>query len=96
MIEQLYNLCQKDLTNWCCTMTHDRNLLEDPVQEAFLRALINAELLKHLVNERSKSILNRLPLVNNVDTTLEIEGVDFSFTIDKSTQSLQKSQCKVS
>ncbi len=48
MIEALYHLCQKELTDWCQYMTHDRAQAEDLVQEAFLRALLHADLLNGL------------------------------------------------
>lgn len=51
MIEELYLLCQKELINWCSSITNDRTLAEDLVQEAFLRALTNEELLTTL-NEK--------------------------------------------
>lgn len=53
MIEALYHLCQKELTDWCQYMTCDRTQAEDLVQEAFLRALLHADLL-HTLNESQR------------------------------------------
>lgn len=59
MIEKLYRLCQKELINWCSSMTNDRALAEDLVQEAFLRALQNAELLQNLHENQQKAWMYR-------------------------------------
>ena len=48
MIDELYDSLYKELTGWCTSMTGSRSLAEDLVQEAFLRALINAVLLEEL------------------------------------------------
>lgn len=48
MIEQLYQMYYKELTLWCMSMSGDPSLAEDLVQEAFLKALKNAETLEKL------------------------------------------------
>ena len=48
MIDELYDSLYNELTGWCTAMTGSRTLAEDLVQEAFLRALINAGLLEEL------------------------------------------------
>lgn len=59
MIEQLYQLCQKELTEWCTLMTHDRSMAEDLVQEAFLRALKNDGLLDSLNEKQQRAWMYR-------------------------------------
>lgn len=59
MIEKLYLLCQKELLGWCSSMTHDRALAEDLVQEAFLRALKHVELLQELNDGQQKAWMYR-------------------------------------
>ena len=48
MIDELYGALCQELTKWCVSMTGSVTLAEDLVQEAFLRALINAGLLEEL------------------------------------------------
>ena len=48
MINELYDSIYKELIGWCTAMTGNKMLAEDLVQEAFLRALINAKLLEEL------------------------------------------------
>lgn len=59
MIEQLYRLFQKELTEWCSLMTGDRSTAEDLVQEAFLRALANIALLSTLNEKQQRSWMYR-------------------------------------
>ena len=57
MIEELYHSYQKELTAWCRGMTQNASLADDLVQEAFLRALINSQLLEHLrENQRRNGV----------------------------------------
>lgn len=46
MIDELYDSLYQELTGWCTAMTGNKTVAEDLVQEAFLRALINGELLE--------------------------------------------------
>ena len=48
MIDELYDSLYKELMGWCTAMAGNKTLAEDLVQEAFLRALINAKLLEEL------------------------------------------------
>lgn len=59
MIDELYGALYKELTKWCVSMTGSRALAEDLVQEAFLRALINAELLEMLDQSRRRAWMYR-------------------------------------
>lgn len=47
-IEKLYEEYYSELVKWCRSMTQDPVMAEDLVQEAFLRALINADILQEL------------------------------------------------
>lgn len=57
--EELYNEYYYELIGWCSLMTQNRTLAEDLVQEAFLRALINAELIQNLQPRQQKAWLYR-------------------------------------
>lgn len=59
MIEQLYNAYYEELIRWCSSMTRDPVLSQDLVQEAFLRALTNAELLESLQEKQARAWLYR-------------------------------------
>lgn len=59
MIEQLYNAYHEELTRWCGSMTRDPVLAQDLVQEAFLRALMNEELLGNLKEKQARAWLYR-------------------------------------
>lgn len=59
MIDELYHSLYKELTGWCTSMTGSRTLAEDLVQEAFLRALINADLLEGLDHARRRAWMYR-------------------------------------
>ena len=59
MIEQLYNAYYEELIRWCSSMTRDPVLSQDLVQEAFLRALTNEELLESLQEKQARAWLYR-------------------------------------
>ncbi len=59
MIEQLYEFCYDQLLGWSKNMTQNPAMAEDLVQEAFLRALMNADTLQDLHPEQRKSWLYR-------------------------------------
>ena len=59
MIEELYHSYQKELTAWCRGMTQNASLADDLVQEAFLRALINSQVLEHLRENQRRAWLYR-------------------------------------
>lgn len=59
MIETLYEAYYKELTGWCRAMTKSLSLSEELVQEAFMRALLNRELLEGLREEQCRAWLYR-------------------------------------
>ncbi len=59
MIEELYRRYQKELTAWCGKMAMDSSLADDLVQETFLRALMNVELLESLRENQRRAWLYR-------------------------------------
>ncbi len=59
MIDELYGALHQELTKWCVSMTGSVTLAEDLVQEAFLRALINAGLLEELSPGRRRAWMYR-------------------------------------
>lgn len=59
MIDELYDSLYRELTEWCTAMTGSRAMAEDLVQEAFLRALINAELLEGLAAGKRRAWMYR-------------------------------------
>lgn len=59
MIEELYQRYYRELTAWCRGMTQSESLAEDLVQEAFLRALINIEVLETLRENQRRAWLYR-------------------------------------
>ena len=48
MIDELYDTLYQELAGWCTAMVGSRTQAEDLVQEAFLRAMLNAGLLEEL------------------------------------------------
>ena len=59
MIETLYEAYYIELTGWCRAMTKSLSLSEELVQEAFMRALLNRELLEGLREEQCRAWLYR-------------------------------------
>lgn len=59
MIDELYDALYGELNGWCASMTGSRTLAEDLIQEAFLRALMNAELLENLDFSRRRAWMYR-------------------------------------
>lgn len=57
--EELYRKYRMELVNWCTAMTRSKALAEDLVQEAFLRALLNEELIQGLLPEQQRAWLYR-------------------------------------
>lgn len=59
MIEALYQTYYKELLRWCQNMTGNVSLAEEVVQEGFLRALLNEEILAGLLEEQRRAWLYR-------------------------------------
>lgn len=59
MIEELYEVYYKELIRWSQTMTGNLGLSEELVQEAFMRALLNREVLAGLKEEQCRAWLYR-------------------------------------
>lgn len=59
MIETLYETYYKELVRWCQAMTGSSNLSEELIQEAFMRALLNSEVLEALKEEQRRAWLYR-------------------------------------
>ena len=59
MIDELYDALYGELNGWCASMTGSRTLAEDLIQEAFLRALMNVELLENLDFSRRRAWMYR-------------------------------------
>ncbi len=59
MVDELYNTLYKELTRWCYAMTGNIQTAEDLVQEGFLRALTNNQLLKELSFPQQRAWLYR-------------------------------------
>lgn len=68
MIETLYEAYYKELNGWCQSMTGSLSLSEELVQEAFMRALLNRELLEGLKEEQRRAWLYRTVKNLYVDT----------------------------
>ena len=60
MIEELYRTYHLELVRWCTSMTRDSSLAEELVQEAFLRAMLQAETLSVLGEKQRRSWLYRV------------------------------------
>lgn len=59
MIEKLYKRYSQELVRWCSLMTKDSQLSEEFVQETFLRAMQNNEVLLTLDEKQQRSWLYR-------------------------------------
>lgn len=59
MIEELYTTYYKELVKWCQGMTNNRDLAEELVQEAFLRAIVHEEMLSELILNQQRAWLYR-------------------------------------
>lgn len=59
MVDELYNALYKELTGWCRAMTRNAQTAEDLVQEGFLRALTNSQLLEALSFPQQRAWLYR-------------------------------------
>lgn len=59
MIEKLYKRYSQELVRWCSLMTKDSQLSEELVQETFLRAMQNNEILSTLDEKQQRSWLYR-------------------------------------
>ena len=59
MIEELYEKYHSELVRWCQGMTGSQQTAEELVQEAFLRAMLNEELLDMLDEKQRRSWLYR-------------------------------------
>ena len=59
MIETLYEAYYIELTGWCRAMTKSLSLSEELIQEAFMRALLNRELVEGLKEEQCRAWLYR-------------------------------------
>ena len=59
MIEELYEALHRELTKWLGAVTGNRTLAEDLVQEAFLRALLHEDQLRHLSSPQRRAWLYR-------------------------------------
>jgi RNA polymerase sigma-70 factor (ECF subfamily) len=59
MIEELYDSYFEELLKWCTMMTREKEQAEDLVQEGFLRAMDNEEVLSGLSKKQQRSWLYR-------------------------------------
>jgi len=59
MIESLYSKYYSELLNYCTSLSHDPALSEDVVQECFLRALSNLDVLNELSEPQCRAWLYR-------------------------------------
>lgn len=59
MIEKLYEAYYAELVNWCSIMTREQSQAEDLVQEAFVKAMVNEQLLDTLLENQKRSWLYR-------------------------------------
>lgn len=59
MLEELFAQYHQELVRWCQTMTGEISAAQDIVQEAFLRAMLHADLLETLSPSQRRSWLYR-------------------------------------
>ncbi len=59
MIEELYATYYHELVDWCSMMVHSQSKAEDLVQEAFVKAMTNIEVLSTLSTKQRRSWLYR-------------------------------------
>lgn len=59
MVEDVYEKYHQELVRWCQKMTKNRDMAEELVQEAFLRAMLNEELFHRLNDKQQRSWLYR-------------------------------------
>lgn len=58
-MEELYNTYYKELVGWCSSMTKNPSMAEDLVQETFLRALMNEQMIMDLQPGQQRAWLYR-------------------------------------
>jgi RNA polymerase sigma-70 factor (ECF subfamily) len=59
MIELLYTKYHSELLKYCISLSHDHVFAEDIVQESFMRALSNADILNELTEPQCRAWLYR-------------------------------------
>jgi RNA polymerase sigma-70 factor (ECF subfamily) len=59
MIDLLYSKYYSELLRFCVSLSHDHAFAEDTVQETYLRALANADILNDLPEEKWRAWLYR-------------------------------------
>lgn len=59
MINELYEKYHQELVGWCQSMTENQATAQELVQEAFLRAMLNEELLSMLNDKQQRAWLYR-------------------------------------
>lgn len=88
MIESLYKTYAKELTLWCISMTGDKNLSDDLVHEAFLRAILHESILYTLSPSQQRSWLYKT--IKNLYIDKYRHGV-FEIAIEESPEPIDMS-----